>query len=1321
MKLKLRPNFTRTFLLVFMATCSFFNSFGQCEKNGVYFVQYSYGIDSDLITMKTLVGPDEPKESIFDVRLEDISLRPSFRSSNYDFYAIETRVPPSGFGESVLNSSYLKTFDTEYVNYVNSVEMAISLMYNYLYNSARSYQNGIPNTGQCYEGYIQRNRGFCEGETDNLWRGRVYSGPDPTSESNPPYILNEWGDTVSLSDFFVKEVKFYDRMTGTFETVYTKEGGSFEVNCCPVSSLSIEPTSYLEKTDPDSGNTVRDIWNASDAFDFTKAFELKNQDDNSLAEEDKVKVRWHVYDNTDTENPWQYVDPSASENSITEYYFDNERNIDEFGKVKIKAEYTCDDGSITSSDTFEMRIACLSRLIISPTTYLEKIDPDTGTNVSNAWNADDAFDFTKAFELKDQDGNLLSEEDLEKVKWYVEDRSKLDDKFIYVNPEDSYNTPKEYYFNGKKNVDQWGEVLIRAEYECGNGTIVRRTTELEILDIGMYFRDPGGNILRWHKNLYEKDPSIYDGFYNPSKNIVMHSHGWQPGENAKHKLNPSGNPVRDRLGEDGIDEWHNDYNVLLFFWTQSADHINGYTPAFINFIEPSKRAFKRNPKWIRENGTESLVATSFKSIGLICGEQVKEIITTTGFNNEAREVRLVGHSFGALVVTRATQFLGTSIVDRMVYLDPATTSPFLEYYQDKIMPDPSIMPPTEWYQSSAYDLVWKPSSFFISGFGDRGVYNTLISNTTYVRIHPLWEASYPVGDGILHGSAKEHYYKSLNDLKPQIVNSTEPTFPSGISTLECAEGSVPPENRSDIFFDGLPFYSNPLYMKCFETTGPRIGPSAAASLEELAFYKGKALEQVYGKNTVSVGDDRYALRNPDSDGNHIGQEYNEVDLSLEAVNGVNDIVLSWGNNNEIQARSLSKSQSTTPSYYVILDQDLKGIGFTSENSYTVEGLTPNTSYEFFVLPIGSDGYPTGYDTVEAATYDPQPIALGIINNFQDNKRTWHEVTFSSPMYNPSVVFGPASYNDEEPVTIRIKDVTNFGFKYQFDEWDYQDGSHTNETISYLAISEGVTRFGGLTIESAIVADVNHTIKSVDFKNEFTTKPIVFTQVSSFKGGSAVVTRVKNISTTGFDLKVQEEQGNDNKHARELVSYIAIEPGTYRYSNGLTLIVGSDTFNHNFKSLNFSGIENPVFIASMQTTNGGDPTGLRYRDLNTSSVQLKLEEEQSKDTEVWHVNEEVGYFIYGIEATENASRASKIANTDAPFKLFPNPTTGKIFLNSEVDIKKATVLDIHGRVLLNIDITNKNQEIDVSGLKTGMYMLQIITNQNEQRSLTFIKS
>ena len=76
-------------------------------------------------------------------------------------------------------------------------------------------------------------------------------------------------------------------------------------------------------------------------------------------------------------------------------------------------------------------------------------------------------------------------------------------------------------------------------------------------------------------------------------------------------------------------------------------------------------------------------------------------------------------------------------------------------------------------------------------------------------------------------------------------------------------------------------------------------------------------------------------------------------------------------------------------------------------------------------------------------------------------------------------------------------------------------------------------------------------------------------------------------------------------------------------------VTPDSVSHNAYTMNFtSGFSvAPIVIAAMQSHDGGDTAGLRYRNTTDGSVQIKVEEEQSRDTEVSHTTEVVGYMAF----------------------------------------------------------------------------------------------
>ncbi len=230
--------------------------------------------------------------------------------------------------------------------------------------------------------------------------------------------------------------------------------------------------------------------------------------------------------------------------------------------------------------------------------------------------------------------------------------------------------------------------------------------------------------------------------------------------------------------------------------------------------------------------------------------------------------------------------------------------------------------------------------------------------------------------------------------------------------------------------------------------------------------------------------------------------------------------------------------------------------------------------------------------------------------------------------NPRVVMGPPSFAGSHPSTIRVRNVGASSFQHNLQEWDYLDGAHTNETMGYLVLDNGAQSLGSLDAEAGS-ANINHTWSTISFSQSFSTAPVVIAQVASFAGAQPVVTRVRNVNASGFQIRLQEEDGNNGTHVLERVDWIAIEPGTTTF-DGTKIVAGrtGNSVTHAWATINFSAVTAPVFLAEMQTFDGSDPAGLRQRNLSTTSAQVKVEEEQSGDTEVNHTTEVVGYVVVG---------------------------------------------------------------------------------------------
>jgi hypothetical protein len=200
-------------------------------------------------------------------------------------------------------------------------------------------------------------------------------------------------------------------------------------------------------------------------------------------------------------------------------------------------------------------------------------------------------------------------------------------------------------------------------------------------------------------------------------------------------------------------------------------------------------------------------------------------------------------------------------------------------------------------------------------------------------------------------------------------------------------------------------------------------------------------------------------------------------------------------------------------------------------------------------------------------------------------------------------------------------------------------------------------------------EADHNFMEVVFSQTFTTLPVVLTQVQTTFGSSVVVTRQRNTGVGGFQVKVQEEEGNDGSHAMETVGYIAIEPGSgmtgdMAYEVQLT----PDAVTHNWYLLDFQqSYSDPVFLAGMQSYDGGNTAGVRYKALGADQTQVFVEEEKSADSEMAHTTEIIGYAVF-----DHAGSLTMVGPPPAPTDL--NPPDGETIATSAVTLSCAVIAD-----------------------------------------------
>jgi PKD repeat protein len=281
-------------------------------------------------------------------------------------------------------------------------------------------------------------------------------------------------------------------------------------------------------------------------------------------------------------------------------------------------------------------------------------------------------------------------------------------------------------------------------------------------------------------------------------------------------------------------------------------------------------------------------------------------------------------------------------------------------------------------------------------------------------------------------------------------------------------------------------------------------------------------------------------------------------------------------------------------------------------------------------PGGSDTI-TKIDEVQVLGAE-LPIEVGEIALDHNLTRVNFQESFSDPI----VVAKPISGNDQDPAVVRIEGVDSDGFWVRIQEWDYLNGVHAEEALSYIVVERGRHQLpNGAWIEAGSTEiGARPSFLTVTLTAPFGSAPVVLAAVTSINGANAVATRLRNVDQYQFQLGLQEQESNRSKHPPETVAYIAWEHSSgelngRRFEVGATADEVTDRVHTIFYSTPF-GLP-PHFLADMQTVNDRDTANLRYMYRDSASVDVRIDEEASRDSETGHSAETVGYVLF--ETTE----------------------------------------------------------------------------------------
>ena len=108
-------------------------------------------------------------------------------------------------------------------------------------------------------------------------------------------------------------------------------------------------------------------------------------------------------------------------------------------------------------------------------------------------------------------------------------------------------------------------------------------------------------------------------------------------------------------------------------------------------------------------------------------------------------------------------------------------------------------------------------------------------------------------------------------------------------------------------------------------------------------------------------------------------------------------------------------------------------------------------------------------------------------------------------------------------------------------------------------------------------------------------------------------------------------------------------------------------------------------------------------------------DQANNTVSYTFTEAVSFKAVTASASGSTLTVEDVLQPQSGISVYPNPTANRIYIQGE-NILQAELFDLRGR---KVKATNQNQ-LDLSDIGSGSFILKVITNNNETKSFKIIK-
>jgi len=154
---------------------------------------------------------------------------------------------------------------------------------------------------------------------------------------------------------------------------------------------------------------------------------------------------------------------------------------------------------------------------------------------------------------------------------------------------------------------------------------------------------------------------------------------------------------------------------------------------------------------------------------------------------------------------------------------------------------------------------------------------------------------------------------------------------------------------------------------------------------------------------------------------------------------------------------------------------------------------------------------------------------------------WRTISFENLSTTPVLLAQKEVSDNDSASTVRIRNVSENGAELFLQEEEANDGNVERSTVHYLAIEPGTGDIGELYLEAGITENsITESWSGIQLAGDYNNSRLL-AAIQTYNGIDPIALRYQSLSSSSFDVMLQEEQSADTElgHASESVGWLII--------------------------------------------------------------------------------------------------------------------------------------------------------------------------------------